>query len=513
MAEEDDFDIIQDDEEEGSRSTWLWVIITVVVALFAFGVGAAFMILTDRMGPDEPTPTPSLAVIAPTSVAAITATTTISTTPTITVTGTPTATPTATGTPTPTPTVACPQQIEPQFVPYYDQGQLGCATTEARVIWAAYQPFERGSMLWRSDRDTSYVFYSSGQWFPITQGWDGGPMRERGEPPPGLQAPQRGFGWVWSHDDQIFNGLGWARDQEKGFCALVQDFERGYILRSSSVESCTPENLYNFATAADWAQLMIVAVQDALWTSSPAAPTSVSTPSAPPVPTPDAQPGGAPQTGGTMRPPTHGVYDARDATGYTIDGSFEEWPGTWIPMNTIILGVDRHEGPGDLSGNFQVGWNANGLMLAIRVNDDIYRPGPPGSNMWQGDSIEIQFDRDLAGDFDSTSANDDDYQVGLAFDNNLNTTRAYIWLPFSHETELALPSAVRISEQGYQVEMMIPWYVFDITTPATDRAYGFNISVNDNDSEGNNQETVISASPARTTHDNPTEWGTLRLIQ
>jgi hypothetical protein len=509
LAEEDDFDIVPDEDEGRPRSTWLWVGLTAVVALFAFGVGVAFMILSNRMGPGSPTPTATLAAASPTQIAAITGTVTLTPSAVVTNSGTPTTTPTVTVTPTPsvTPTPNCTQPVEGQFMPYYNAAQLGCATTPAAIVWSAFQPFERGSMLWRSDTDTSYVFYENGAWFPIDEGWDGGPLLDRGSPPPGLQTPQRGFGWVWSHDDAIFNGLGWARDQEKGFCATVQQFERGFILRSTDVPTCTPENLYNFATATDWATLLIVAISDAQWGNSPAEPSSVSTPSAP-----SAQQGGNPPADNT-RPAPQGFFDARDATGFTLDGRFEEWPGTWIPMNTIVWGADRHNGPGDLSGNFQVGWNGNGLMLAIRVNDDTYRPGPVGSDLWQGDSIEIQFDRQLAEDFDSTVANADDYQVGIAFDNSLTATRAYLWLPFENESQLALPSAVTSSEQGYQLEILIPWYVFDITTPATDRAYGFNISVNDNDSDGNAQETVISASPARTTHDNPTQWSTLRLIR
>ena len=517
MSDEDDFDIVPDEDEARPRSTWLWVSVIAGVALFAFGVGAAFMILSNRMGGSAPTPTatPDLLVIAPTPVAVLTGTVTLTPNAVITTSGTPTTTPTATLTPTPSPspTPFCTQQIEPQLLVYYDQSQLGCAVSAPNIVWSAYQPFERGSMLWRSDTNTSYVFYASGAWNPIAEGWDGNPARDRGAPPPGLQAPQRGFGYVWSNSDTVFSGLGWARDQEKGFCALVQEFERGFILRSSDVASCTAENLYNFAAAGDWATLLLVATENGQWGNSPAGPTSVSTPAVVTPSAPTAQPGNNQPPTGRTRPPTHGTFDARNATGYTVDGSFEEWPGQWLPMNTIVYGADRHEGPGDLSGNFQVGWNENGLMLAIRVNDDIYRPGPVGSDMWQGDSIEIQFDRQLTEDFDSTVADSDDYQVGIAFDLDLQATRGYLWLPFARETELAIPSAVSISAQGYQLEALIPWYVFDMNTPATDRAYGFNISINDNDSEGFAQETVISASPARTTHDNPTQWGTLRLIR
>jgi hypothetical protein len=503
VPEAEDFDIVPDEDEIGGpRSNWVWVGVTAVVALFAFGVGAAFIILSNRMGPatPDPTPTPNLAVVSPTQVALITATVTITPNATITLSGTPTGTPTVTVTPSPTATPFCSQQVEGLFVPLFDQAQFGCATGPANIVWAAYQPFERGSMLWRSDRDTSYVFYSSGNWFPIEIGWDGGPSADRGAPPPGLQAPQRGFGYVWSTNDEIFNGLGWALDQERGFCALVQDFERGYILRSADVPSCTAENLYNFATASDWTPLLFAAGGDNVWRNIP----STAIP---------ATEGGERPAAGISRPAPNGIFDAIRAEGFTLDADFSEWPGTWLPVNSLILGAGNHGGPGDLSASFQVGWNANGLVLAVRVNDDLYRPGPDGSDLWQGDSLELQFDRQLAEDLNTTTADADDYQVGIAFDDSLSAIRGYLWLPFARESSLSLPGTVVATEQGYHLEVLIPWYVFEMEgNVSTDRAYGFNLSVNDNDSEGSAQETVLSASPARTTHDNPTEWGTLRLL-
>jgi len=355
-------------------------------------------------------------------------------------------------------------------------------------------------MLWRNDRDTSYVFYASGDWFPITQGWDGQPPADRGAPPPGLQAPQRGFGFVWSHDDKIFNGLGWARDKEKGFCALVQDFDHGFILQSSNVPTCTPENLYNFATASDWSPVLIAATDDQKWGSVPS------------LTKPAAEGGQRPEAGIT-RPAPNGIFKAINATGFTLDGKFDEWPDNWMPLNNVVYGADHHSGPGDNSGNFQVGWNNDGLIFAVRVNDDIYRPGPAGTDLWKGDGLEIQFDRELEEDFNGTKADADDYQVGISYDDKLSAVHAFRWLPLTEATDLSLPSAITINQQGYQIEFMIPWYVFDFTgTPGTGRAYGFNLSINDNDSPGNQQETTLSASPARTTHDNPTEWGTLYLL-
>ncbi len=68
-------------------------------------------------------------------------------------------------------------------------------------------------------------------------------------------------------------------------------------------------------------------------------------------------------------------------------------------------------------------------------------------------------------------------------------------------------------EQGYDVEVLIPWSIWELppdkTTPGA--TFGFNVSISDNDGEVADQQTVLSASPARPTYDDPTEWGTLVL--
>ncbi|MCB0162148.1 MAG: hypothetical protein KDD83_28620, partial [Caldilineaceae bacterium] len=67
--------------------------------------------------------------------------------------------------------------------------------------------------------------------------------------------------------------------------------------------------------------------------------------------------------------------------------------------------------------------------------------------------------------------------------------------------------------RGYNIEALIPWRELGLSRAdaAVGTAFGFNISVNDNDGATPAQQTVLSLSPARTTHDDPTEWATLIL--
>lgn len=496
----DDFDIVRDEDEQGfSRSTWLWIGIVALVALFAFGVGAAWMLLNSRLGDTPPaTPNPVVALPSPTLTPTLTATVL----PTETLTVTPTVTVSPPPTPTPTSGVACGIAVADLFAPLHDEQQFGCPTDQGAIIWAAWQPFQRGRMLWRSDTDQAYAFFPGGQWFPIQDRWDGSPTADRGAPPPGLLAPERGFGYVWSRNDELFLALGWATDREKGFCALVQTFERGFMLYSINIPSCTPDNLYNHATAADWTPLLILAPESARRAGGPI-----------PVPPPTVQAAVA-SPDELTRPLAHGVVLAPRLTAIELDARFDDWPGGWQAITAIVQGLVHHTGPADLAADFQAGWNDTGLLLAVRVTDDVYRPGPNGTNLWRGDGIEVHFDRRLADDFTRTIADADDYQIGIAFDRQLRALRAYRWLPFALEGNLSLPGAVRAVEGGYHVEVLIPWHVFQVDPAAglAGQVFGFNISINDNDGPRPDQQTVLSFSPARTTHDNPAEWATLRLL-
>ena len=116
-------------------------------------------------------------------------------------------------------------------------------------------------MLWRSAADAVYAFGQQGErrWLEIPDRWSGQAIRSRGNPPSGRQAPVRGFGYVWGERDDLFALLGWATDQERGFCFTLQPFERGFLLRSKAVQSCTPENLYNQATSPGWSPVSLAA--------------------------------------------------------------------------------------------------------------------------------------------------------------------------------------------------------------------------------------------------------------
>ncbi len=143
----------------------------------------------------------------------------------------PTASLTATRVPTPRPTPVCRVAVDPVLEVKTSLNQLGCPLGSAQVVWAAWQPFEHGYMLWRSDTNQVTVFYDDGTQQTLPDQWNEQAYTV-GAPPPGRVAPVRGFGWVWVTRPEVRSRLGWGLVEEKGFCARIQSFEQGYVLRS-----------------------------------------------------------------------------------------------------------------------------------------------------------------------------------------------------------------------------------------------------------------------------------------
>jgi hypothetical protein len=100
-----------------------------------------------------------------------------------------------------------------------------CPTGNATSITGAYQPFERGFMVWASDNEEILAFVAGGDVFAYTDEWRGEPLDIDDDPPPGLVQPVRGFGLVWAGDPQLRAALGWALTEESGFELVKQQID------------------------------------------------------------------------------------------------------------------------------------------------------------------------------------------------------------------------------------------------------------------------------------------------
>ncbi len=193
-----------------------------------------------RTVPPTASPTP---VVAPTRVVSPTPLRTPTPTLTLSFTPAPTITPSFTPTDTPAPGAtrpgggsgaACPP-LDGGFALIYNgdpalQAALGCPTSynpslppQAWAVQSAYQPFERGFMVWTSrlgwyEQRAIYALFNDGAYRRYDDTWQEGVDPESGgeQPPEGLLEPARGFGKVWRSNPDVRAALGWALGPESG---------------------------------------------------------------------------------------------------------------------------------------------------------------------------------------------------------------------------------------------------------------------------------------------------------
>jgi hypothetical protein len=92
-----------------------------------------------------------------------------------------------------------------------------------QTLQLAYQRFENGWMIWRSDTDEIIVLYSYGQWRVFDDTWVEGQTLSIAETPPGgMIIPERGFGKIWAENSDVRLDLGWATADEVGFTGRLE---------------------------------------------------------------------------------------------------------------------------------------------------------------------------------------------------------------------------------------------------------------------------------------------------
>jgi hypothetical protein len=104
---------------------------------------------------------------------------------------------------------------------------IRCPLTQDHA-WAAYQPFERGHMVWREDTREIYVLYDDGLYETYEDTWqEGDAVTIEDTPPPGRLTPIRGFGNLWAPQPAVREGLGWATAAEGGYTMQVETTHGG----------------------------------------------------------------------------------------------------------------------------------------------------------------------------------------------------------------------------------------------------------------------------------------------
>jgi hypothetical protein len=197
----------------------------------------------------------------------------------------------------------------------------------------------------------------------------------------------------------------------------------------------------------------------------------------------------------------------------TIDGPWDDWTTTQLPIPYVVFGAANWSGSDDLRGSYRVGWDSKYLYLAVKVIDDLYVQNAQGANLYKGDSIEVIIGDNPNGASPSVGMTATDFQVGISPGRPKvgENMEAYLFLPSTKAGNLpkVLVGAEPMSN-GYRLETAIPWSTFAVT-PAKGLVLGFVLSVSDNDNPDKDvQQSLFSTAPKRVLND-PTTWGLLTL--
>lgn len=115
-----------------------------------------------------------------------------------------------------------------------------CPLDAVAEIPAAYQIYERGEMIWRSDRIEIVALYGNGTYERFADTFvEDDTYAYPSEPPEGYIAPIRGFGKVWVNNPSVQINLGWALQPEIGFSPMVQSIAHGQLGLTASVDYLT----------------------------------------------------------------------------------------------------------------------------------------------------------------------------------------------------------------------------------------------------------------------------------
>ena len=189
----------------------------------------------------------------------------------------------------------------------------------------------------------------------------------------------------------------------------------------------------------------------------------------------------------------------------TVDGKLGEWQGTSQAVDAVVFGQENMSGVGDLGGRIWLAWDNDALYIAVLVIDDTLSQPSSGRQLYQGDSIEIQWDTNPPGR-NPAAWDPDDWHIGLSpGDFQGRPPESYIWTARESSGAdagmrmAAQPFTNNGKYQGYTIEAAIPWGLVNVQ-PKAGQTFRLAVSISDDDIPQAVQQSMVSTSPGRQWH-------------
>jgi len=186
-------------------------------------------------------------------------------------------------------------------------------------------------------------------------------------------------------------------------------------------------------------------------------------------------------------------------TAPSVDGSVDDaWSATTAHEFQHVL-QGSVDGDFDLSGDWRANWDDEALYLLVDVTDDA--AASDSSAAYQDDSVEVYVDADNSkgSSYDGTN----DFQFTFPRDGGELGGQQ----PTSVED---LEWAVGETDDGYHLEAAFPWSMLGVT-PESGHVLGFDVHVNDDDTEGDRDAKISWFAEEDNSWQNPSLFATVRL--
>ena len=185
-----------------------------------------------------------------------------------------------------------------------------------------------------------------------------------------------------------------------------------------------------------------------------------------------------------------------------IDGDLAEWSGS-APLALLDANhadTIRGEVPSysDFHARLWASWDETYLYFAVAVTDDVVI-ADDGGDIWRDDGIEFGID----GADDHQGFHQDDHQITIRADG---LARDFGVRPLPE----GVLTAAKITAQGYNVEMALPWKALGDASFFSGRVIGFTFGAHDDDDHGNWDSYLIWAGDS--TNNSNDRYATLTLI-
>ena len=225
----------------------------------------------------------------------------------------------------------------------------------------------------------------------------------------------------------------------------------------------------------------------------------------------------ADSAGATMTPlVTDNVMAVRLQAQPAIDGNLSDWPDVAPALSAYrVYGHESWDGSEDLAALWRLGWDNDNLYLGVTVIDDVHVQTRSDTQIFRGDSLDIQIETNRAGG-PGANLNPNTFQI-IFSPGDFNAVPPAVFRFRGDEAGRSVQSPghnivfqAQQTETGYVLEAAIPWRDLEIM-PTDGLVLGAALNATDNDTPGTAvQEVFMSNAPART-FSNPGSWGTLTL--